>query len=184
MADRIQKVVEKVGVQANKKHRDKTLNDVEIEDTKDEDLYITEMRQNIINNQDKIKLNFIKISHLQDLDDAVKNDEKLDDEKREELREGLEEQAIRLSAAIASSVFGDIEHKHTDNQAAWEEGYAYAGYVSSDDQTIHNDIDARQANFLLDLGVCTSTLGLGYRYFTEVDEYREWLDWYEIDIKL
>ena len=178
MADKIQKVVQKVGAKAQK------TNGVEIEDTKDEDLYIAEMKQNIINNQDKIKLNFIKISHLQVLDDAIRNDEELDDEKREELLEELEEQATSLSFAIASSVFEHIKYKYKDNQKTCIEGCAFAGYVSSHNLTIHNDIDAQQADFTLQLEIDTATVELGYRYFNEDDGHKEWLEWNGIDIKL
>ena len=157
----------------------------EIEYIKDDDLHISTIKQNIFKNRKHIQSNFIKLQNLQMKDDAIRNDEELDDEKREELFEELEEQATNLSSAIAGSVFGNsIEYKYTDNQMTCVEGCAFAAYVSANYLTIHNDIDAHNADFTLQLSIDTSTLELGYRYFIEEDGYKDWYDWNGIDIKL
>ena len=94
--------------------------------------------------------------------------------------------------------FGNILYKVTDNEKYYVEGCAYAAYCTSDYKTIHNDIDANNADYCIELNIRNQNFSFFYRDFN-IDEYedtdnegntiikrfKEWNDWYQIpDIKL
>ena len=94
--------------------------------------------------------------------------------------------------------FGDVIFKLTDNQRLCAEGGAYAGYSSSDNQTIHNDIDANNADYCIELNIENQKFYFSYRDFniddyedtdnegnTIIKRFKEWNHWYQIpDIEL
>ena len=176
------------------------LNKIKKDYIDDENEEIKEFKSNVFENRQHIKSNFIKIEKLSKKYEELQRDEKYDDdeETRAELLEELEEKAAELSNSIAKMFFGDVIFKLTDNQKLCVEGGAYAGYSSSDNQTIYNDIDANNADYWIELNIENQNFSFFYRDFN-IDEYedtdyegntiikriKEWNDWYQIsDIEL
>ena len=171
------------------------LNKIKKDYIDDENEEIKEFKSNVFENRQHIKSNFIKIEKLSKKYEELQRDEKYDDdeETRAELLEELEEKAAELSNSIAKMFFGDVIFKLTDNQKLCVEGGAYAGYSSSDNQTIYNDIDANNADYWIELNIENQNFSFSYRDF-DIDEYeddtniqiiREWNNWYQIsDIEL
>lgn len=154
---------------------------------------------NIFDNRKHIKSNFAKIEKLSKKYENLRFDEKYDsdEETREEILEEIEERAAELSNSIAKMFFGNIITKLTGDRLCLE-GCAYAGYISSNYITIHNDIDAHQADYFVELNIIDQSFSFAYRDFNidkydDIDnqgnkiiiEHKEWNDWYQIpDIKL
>lgn len=176
------------------------LNKIKKDYIDDENEEIKEFKSNVFENRQHIKSNFIKIEKLSKKYEELQRDEKYDDdeETRAELLEELEEKAAELSNSIAKMFFGDVIFKLTDNQKLCVEGGAYAGYSSSDNQTIHNDIDANNADYWIELNIENQNFSFFYRDFniddyedtdnegnTIIKRFKEWNDWYQIpDIEL
>ena len=176
------------------------LNKIKKDYIDDENEEIKEFKSNVFENRQHIKSNFIKIEKLSKKYEELQRDEKYDDdeETRAELLEELEEKAAELSNSIAKMFFGDVIFKLTDNQRLCVEGGAYAGYSSSDNQTIHNDIDANNADYWIELNIENQKFYFSYRDFniddyedtdnegnTIIKRFKEWNDWYQIpDIEL
>jgi hypothetical protein len=165
----------------------------------DENEQIKEFKLNVFENRKHIKSNFTKIEKLAEKHEKIRFTEEYDndEEKREEILQEIEETASKLSNSIAKMFFGNIKYKGTDNEKYFVEGCAYAGYVSSDFLTFHNDIDAHQADYFIELYILDQSFSFGYRDFNidkdkDIDnegneiikEYKEWSDWYLVDIKL
>lgn len=176
------------------------LNQVKKDYINHENEQIKEFKSNVFENRKHIKSNFIKIEKLSKKYEEIQLDEKYDDENetREELLEEIEEKAAELSNSIAKMFFGRVNYKLADNQQMFIDGCAYAGYTSSDYKTIHNDIDANNADYFIDLNIKNQNFSFFYRDFN-IDEYedtdyegntiikriKEWNDWYQIsDIEL
>ena len=176
------------------------LNKIKKDYIDDENEEIKEFKSNVFENRQHIKSNFIKIEKLSKKYEELQRDEKYDDdeETRAELLEELEEKAAELSNSIAKMFFGDVIFKLTDNQKLCVEGGAYAGYSSSDNQTIYNDIDANNADYWIELNIENQKFYFSYRDFN-IDDYedtdnegntiikrsKEWNHWYQIpDIEL
>ncbi len=164
----------------------------------DENEQIKEFKLNVFENRKHIKSNFTKIEKLAEKYKKIKFTEEYDnnEEKREELLQEIEETASKLSNSIAKMFFGNILTKPTGDSMSVE-GCAYAGYVSSDFLTFHNDIDEHQADYFIELYILDQSFSFGYRDFNidkykDIDnegneiikEYKEWSDWYLVDIKL
>ena len=176
------------------------LNKIKKDYIDDENEQIKEFKSNVFENRKHIKSNFIKIEKLSKKYEELQRDEKYDDdeETRAELLEELEEKAAELSNSIAKMFFGDVIFKLTDNQRLCVEGGAYAGYSSSDNQTIYNDIDANNADYWIELNIENQNFSFFYRDFniddyedtdnegnTIIKRFKEWNDWYQIpDIEL
>lgn len=176
------------------------LNKIKKDYIDDENEEIKEFKSNVFENRQHIKSNFIKIEKLSKKYEELQRDEKYDDdeETRAELLEELEEKAAELSNSIAKMFFGDVIFKLTDNQKLCAEGGAYAGYSSSDNQTIYNDIDANNADYWIELNIENQNFSFFYRDFniddyedtdnegnTIIKRFKEWNDWYQIpDIEL
>ena len=176
------------------------LNKIKKDYIDDENEEIKEFKSNVFENRQHIKSNFIKIEKLSKKYEELQRDEKYDDdeETRAELLEELEEKAAELSNSIAKMFFGDVIFKLTDNQKLCLEGGAYAGYSSSDNQTIYNDIDANNADYCIELNIENQNFSFFYRDFniddyedtdnegnTIIKRFKEWNDWYQIpDIEL
>ena len=176
------------------------LNKIKKDYIDDENEEIKEFKSNVFENRQHIKSNFIKIEKLSKKYEELQRDEKYDDdeETRAELLEELEEKAAELSNSIAKMFFGDVIFKLTDNQRLCVEGGAYAGYSSSDNQTIYNDIDANNADYWIELNIENQKFYFSYRDFniddyedtdnegnTIINRFKEWNDWYQIpDIEL
>ena len=176
------------------------LNKIKKDYIDDENEEIKEFKSNVFENRQHIKSNFIKIEKLSKKYEELQRDEKYDDdeETRAELLEELEEKAAELSNSIAKMFFGDVIFKLTDNQKLCVEGGAYAGYSSSDNQTIYNDIDANNADYWIELNIENQNFSFFYRDFniddyedtdnegnTIIKRFKEWNDWYQIpDIEL
>ncbi len=176
------------------------LNKIKKDYIDDENEEIKEFKSNVFENRQHIKSNFIKIEKLSKKYEELQRDEKYDDdeETRAELLEELEEKAAELSNSIAKMFFGDVIFKLTDNQRLCVEGGAYAGYSSSDNQTIHNDIDANNADYWIELNIENQKFYFSYRDFniddyedtdnegnTIIKRFKEWNHWYQIpDIEL
>ena len=176
------------------------LNKIKKDYIDDENEEIKEFKSNVFENRQHIKSNFIKIEKLSKKYEELQRDEKYDDdeETRAELLEELEEKAAELSNSIAKMFFGDVIFKLTDSQRLCVEGGAYAGYSSSDNQTIHNDIDAHNADYCIELNIENQKFYFSYRDFniddyedtdnegnTIIKRFKEWNDWYQIpDIEL
>ena len=176
------------------------LNKIKKDYIDDENEEIKEFKSNVFENRQHIKSNFIKIEKLSKKYEELQRDEKYDDdeETRAELLEELEEKAAELSNSIAKMFFGDVIFKLTDNQRLCVEGGAYAGYSSSDNQTIYNDIDANNADYWIELNIENQNFSFFYRDFniddyedtdnegnTIIKRFKEWNDWYQIpDIEL
>ena len=176
------------------------LNKIKKDYIDDENEQIKEFKSNVFENRQHIKSNFIKIEKLSKKYEELQRDEKYDDdeETRAELLEELEEKAAELSNSIAKMFFGDVIFKLTDNQKLCLEGGAYAGYSSSDNQTIYNDIDANNADYWIELNIENQNFSFFYRDFniddyedtdnegnTIIKRFKEWNDWYQIpDIEL
>ena len=176
------------------------LNKIKKDYIDDENEEIKEFKSNVFENRQHIKSNFIKIEKLSKKYEELQRDEKYDDdeETRAELLEELEEKAAELSNSIAKMFFGDVIFKLTDNQKLCVEGGAYAGYSSSDNQTIYNDIDANNADYWIELNIENQKFYFSYRDFniddyedtdnegnTIINRFKEWNDWYQIpDIEL
>ena len=176
------------------------LNKIKKDYIDDENEEIKEFKSNVFENRKHIKSNFIKIEKLSKKYEELQRDEKYDDdeETRAELLEELEEKAAELSNSIAKMFFGDVIFKLTDNQRLCVEGGAYAGYSSSDNQTIHNDIDANNADYWIELNIENQKFYFSYRDFniddyedtdnegnTIISRFKEWNHWYQIpDIEL
>ena len=176
------------------------LNQIKKDYIDDENEQIKEFKSNVFENRKHIKSNFIKIEKLSKKYEELQRDEKYDDdeETRAELLEELEEKAAELSNSIAKMFFGDVIFKLTDNQKLCVEGGAYAGYSSSDNQTIHNDIDAHNADYCIELNIENQKFYFSYRDFniddyedtdnegnTIISRFKEWNHWYQIpDIEL
>ena len=176
------------------------LNKIKKDYIDDENEEIKEFKSNVFENRQHIKSNFIKIEKLSKKYEELQRDEKYDDdeETRAELLEELEEKAAELSNSIAKMFFGDVIFKLTDNQRLCAEGGAYAGYSSSDNQTIHNDIDANNADYWIELNIENQKFYFSYRDFniddyedtdnegnTIINRFKEWNHWYQIpDIEL
>lgn len=176
------------------------LNKIKKDYIDDENEEIKEFKSNVFENRQHIKSNFIKIEKLSKKYEELQRDEKYDDdeETRAELLEELEEKAAELSNSIAKMFFGDVIFKLTDNQRLCVEGGAYAGYSSSDNQTIYNDIDANNADYCIELNIENQKFYFSYRDFniddyedtdnegnTIIKRFKEWNDWYQIpDIEL
>src|SRR5574344_1501887 len=176
------------------------LNKIKKDYIDDENEEIKEFKSNVFENRQHIKSNFIKIEKLSKKYEELQKDEKYDDdeETREELLEELEEKATELSNSIAKMFFGDVIFQPTDNQKLCVEGGAYAGYSSSDNQTIYNDIDANNADYCIELNIENQNFSFFYRDFniddyedtdnegnTIIKRFKEWNDWYQIpDIEL
>ena len=176
------------------------LNKIKKDYIDDENEQIKEFKSNVFENRQHIKSNFIKIEKLSKKYEELQRDEKYDDdeETRAELLEELEEKAAELSNSIAKMFFGDVIFKLTDNQRLCAEGGAYAGYSSSDNQTIHNDIDANNADYWIELNIENQNFSFFYRDFniddyedtdnegnTIISRFKEWNHWYQIpDIEL
>ena len=176
------------------------LNKIKKDYIDDENEEIKEFKSNVFENRQHIKSNFIKIEKLSKKYEELQRDEKYDDdeETRAELLEELEEKAAELSNSIAKMFFGDVIFKLTDNQKLCVEGGAYAGYSSSDNQTIHNDIDANNADYWIELNIENQKFYFSYRDFniddyedtdnegnTIIKRFKEWNHWYQIpDIEL
>ena len=176
------------------------LNKIKKDYIDDENEEIKESKSNVFENRQHIKSNFIKIEKLSKKYEELQRDEKYDDdeETRAELLEELEEKAAELSNSIAKMFFGDVIFKLTDNQKLCVEGGAYAGYSSSDNQTIYNDIDANNADYWIELNIENQNFSFFYRDFniddyedtdnegnTIIKRFKEWNDWYQIpDIEL
>lgn len=176
------------------------LNKIKKDYIDDENEQIKEFKSNVFENRKHIKSNFIKIEKLSKKYEELQRDEKYDDdeETRAELLEELEEKAAELSNSIAKMFFGDVIFKLTDNQRLCVEGGAYAGYSSSDNQTIYNDIDANNADYWIELNIENQKFYFSYRDFniddyedtdnegnTIIKRFKEWNDWYQIpDIEL
>ena len=176
------------------------LNKIKKDYIDDENEEIKEFKSNVFENRQHIKSNFIKIEKLSKKYEELQRDEKYDDdeETRAELLEELEEKAAELSNSIAKMFFGDVIFKLTDNQRLCAEGGAYAGYSSSDNQTIHNDIDAHNADYCIELNIENQKFYFSYRDFniddyedtdnegnTIIKRFKEWNHWYQIpDIEL
>ena len=176
------------------------LNKIKKDYIDDENEEIKEFKSNVFENRQHIKSNFIKIEKLSKKYEELQKDEKYDDdeETRAELLEELEEKAAELSNSIAKMFFGDVIFKLTDNQKLCVEGGAYAGYSSSDNQTIYNDIDANNADYWIELNIENQNFSFFYRDFnfddyedtdnegnTIIKRFKEWNDWYQIpDIEL
>lgn len=176
------------------------LNKIKKDYIDDENEEIKEFKSNVFENRQHIKSNFIKIEKLSKKYEELQRDEKYDDdeETRAELLEELEEKAAVLSNSIAKMFFGDVIFKLTDNQKLCVEGGAYAGYSSSDNQTIYNDIDANNADYWIELNIENQNFSFFYRDFniddyedtdnegnTIIKRFKEWNDWYQIpDIEL
>lgn len=176
------------------------LNKIKKDYIDDENEEIKEFKSNVFENRQHIKSNFIKIEKLSKKYEELQRDEKYDDdeETRAELLEELEEKAAELSNSIAKMFFGDVIFKLTDNQRLCVEGGAYAGYSSSDNQTIYNDIDANNADYWIELNIENQNFSFFYRDFniddyedtdnegnTIIKRFKEWNHWYQIpDIEL
>ena len=176
------------------------LNKIKKDYIDDENEEIKEFKSNVFENRQHIKSNFIKIEKLSKKYEELQRDEKYDDdeETRAELLEELEEKAAELSNSIAKMFFGDVIFKLTDNQKLCVEGGAYAGYSSSDNQTIYNDIDANNADYWIELNIENQKFYFSYRDFniddyedtdnegnTIINRFKEWNHWYQIpDIEL
>ena len=176
------------------------LNKIKKDYIDDENEQIKEFKSNVFENRKHIKSNFIKIEKLSKKYEELQRDEKYDDdeETRAELLEELEEKAAELSNSIAKMFFGDVIFKLTDNQRLCVEGGAYAGYSSSDNQTIYNDIDANNADYWIELNIENQNFSFFYRDFniddyedtdnegnTIINRFKEWNHWYQIpDIEL
>ena len=176
------------------------LNQIKNDYIYDENEQIKEFKSNVFENRQHIKSNFIKIEKLSKKYEELQRDEKYDDdeETRAELLEELEEKAAELSNSIAKMFFGDVIFKLTDNQRLCVEGGAYAGYSSSDNQTIYNDIDANNADYWIELNIENQKFYFSYRDFniddyedtdnegnTIIKRFKEWNHWYQIpDIEL
>ena len=176
------------------------LNKIKKDYIDDENEQIKEFKSNVFENRKHIKSNFIKIEKLSKKYEELQRDEKYDDdeETRAELLEELEEKAAELSNSIAKMFFGDVIFKLTDNQRLCVEGGAYAGYSSSDNQTIYNDIDANNADYWIELNIENQNFSFFYRDFniddyedtdnegnTIISRFKEWNHWYQIpDIEL
>ena len=176
------------------------LNKIKKDYIDDENEEIKEFKSNVFENRQHIKSNFIKIEKLSKKYEELQRDEKYDDdeETRAELLEELEEKAAELSNSIAKMFFGDVIFKLTDNQRLCVEGGAYAGYSSSDNQTIYNDIDANNADYCIELNIENQKFYFSYRDFniddyedtdnegnTIIKRFKEWNHWYQIpDIEL
>ena len=176
------------------------LNKIKKDYIDDENEQIKEFKSNVFENRKHIKSNFIKIEKLSKKYEELQRDEKYDDdeETRAELLEELEEKAAELSNSIAKMFFGDVIFKLTDNEKLCVEGGAYAGYSSSDNQTIYNDIDANNADYWIELNIENQNFSFSYRDFniddyedtdnegnTIIKRFKEWNDWYQIpDIEL
>ena len=176
------------------------LNKIKKDYIDDENEEIKEFKSNVFENRQHIKSNFIKIEKLSKKYEELQRDEKYDDdeETRAELLEELEEKAAELSNSIAKMFFGDVIFKLTDNQKLCVEGGAYAGYSSSDNQTIYNDIDANNADYCVELSIKNQKFYFSYRDFniddyedtdnegnTIISRFKEWNHWYQIpDIEL
>ena len=176
------------------------LNKIKKDYIDDENEEIKEFKSNVFENRQHIKSNFIKIEKLSKKYEELQRDEKYDDdeETRAELLEELEEKAAELSNSIAKMFFGDVIFKLTDNQRLCVEGGAYAGYSSSDNQTIYNDIDANNADYWIELNIENQNFSFFYRDFniddyedtdnegnTIISRFKEWNHWYQIpDIEL
>ncbi|WWW12542.1 hypothetical protein V7P26_04005 [Arcobacter cryaerophilus gv. pseudocryaerophilus] len=176
------------------------LNKIKKDYIDDENEEIKEFKSNVFENRQHIKSNFIKIEKLSKKYEELQRDEKYDDdeETRAELLEELEEKVAELSNSIAKMFFGDVIFKLTDNQKLCVEGGAYAGYSSSDNQTIYNDIDANNADYWIELNIENQNFSFFYRDFniddyedtdnegnTIIKRFKEWNDWYQIpDIEL
>ena len=176
------------------------LNKIKKDYIDDENEEIKEFKSNVFENRQHIKSNFIKIEKLSKKYEELQRDEKYDDdeETRAELLEELEEKAAELSNSIAKMFFGDVIFKLTDNQKLCVEGGAYAGYSSSDNQTIYNDIDANNADYWIELNIENQKFYFSYRDFniddyedtdnegnTIISRFKEWNHWYQIpDIEL
>ena len=176
------------------------LNKIKKDYIDDENEEIKEFKSNVFENRQHIKSNFIKIEKLSKKYEELQRDEKYDDdeETRAELLEELEEKAAELSNSIAKMFFGDVIFKLTDNQRLCVEGGAYAGYSSSDNQTIYNDIDANNADYWIELNIENQKFYFSYRDFniddyedtdnegnTIIKRFKEWNHWYQIpDIEL
>ena len=176
------------------------LNQIKNDYIYDENEQIKEFKSNVFENRKHIKSNFIKISKLSKKFNEIELDDKYndDEETRAELLEELEEKAAELSNSIAKMFFGDVIFKLTDNQRLCVEGGAYAGYSSSDNQTIHNDIDANNADYWIELNIENQNFSFFYRDFniddyedtdnegnTIIKRFKEWNHWYQIpDIEL
>lgn len=165
----------------------------------DENEQIKEFKLNIFENRKYIKSNFARIEKLSKKYENLRFDEKYDtdEETRNEMLEEIEERAAELSNSVAKMFFGNIIRKLTGDRLCIE-GCAYAGYISSNYITIHNDIDAHQADYFLELNIFEQSFSFAYRDFI-IDKYddidsqgnkiiienKEWNDWYQIpDIKL
>ncbi|MCT7546701.1 hypothetical protein N5T80_10260 [Aliarcobacter cryaerophilus] len=176
------------------------LNQIKNDYIYDENEQIKEFKSNVFENRKHIKSNFIKISKLSKKFNEIELDDKYndDEEKREEALQEVEEEASKLSNSIAKMFFGDVIFKLTDTQRLCVEGGAYAGYSSSDNQTIYNDIDANNADYWIELNIENQKFYFSYRDFniddyedtdnegnTIINRFKEWNHWYQIpDIEL
>lgn len=148
----------------------------------DEDELMSTFKTNIFKNRQFLKSSLIKLQNL-----ASKYNEARD-EGNEELMEEHEQTADKISSKIANIVFDNIWYKFTDNQCTSLEGAAFAAYTSCSVNTFYNDIDAHEADYLLEIHLYNTSLSLGWRdYQVEYEEERElkeWGDWQEIELKL
>lgn len=148
----------------------------------DEDEFISIFKTNILKNRRFLKSSFIKLQNS-----ALKyNEARYED--NQELMKKYEQTANKISSTIASIICGNMWHKLTDNECTSLEGAAFAIYESCDIMTFHNDIDAREADYLLQINVYGNSLSLGWReyqiQYEDDQKYKEWGDWQEIELKL
>lgn len=151
----------------------------------DENQYISEFKTNIFKNQKHIKSNFEKINKL--------NNQYIKIDQNEELKDNILAKADNIADNIAKIIFTDILYKFLDNSLTSFEVPCFALYTSSDYLTFHNDIDANNADILVDFNILDKSIDISFRDFTietwdEEDyydgkiitkSYKEWLDWEE-----
>lgn len=147
----------------------------------DEDELKSIFKTNIFKNRQFLKSSLAKLQNLSSKYNEARY------EGNEELMEKYEQIGDKISSTIASIICGNIWHKFTDNQCTSLEGAAFAIYESCDIMTFHNDIDAHEADYLLEINVYGNSLSLGWReyqiQYEDDQKYKEWGDWQEIELK-
>ena len=150
----------------------------------DENDDFSDFKSNIFENRRHLHSNFKKLTNLDKIYDEVRRSDLYDDSSREEKLESIIEKADDIMSQSASMILGNSWNKGVDNQLLPLESAAFSVYISSDERTFRNDIDAHNADYMIELNVLTESFLLYYRSFNMVEyddnlAYKDWLDWEE-----
>ena len=156
--------------------KDKHTNQNQHNFIEDSDPVIKELKQNIWNNQKKIKSLFKR------LDEFTKGYGTVDE------REDLSEIADSIADKIADFVIGEIWYHSSDS--GLDDFFAYVIYTEVSYQKYFNDIDAYNADYGLSFDAETQKIWICHREFitesidigideTNIQDFIEWQDWEE-----